>query len=98
MFAFTLHNIHCTLLKALLYKQNIELRLGEIVSWNEYTVKPAYNVHPDPVNLKVVPVVDKWSLLRSHRIIKSSKNETLINMVIVVKQVVAIRRWSLTQV
>ena len=57
------------------------------------TVKPVYNDHPqDP---KIVAVVDWWSLLRGHLCCVHSKWGLKSGYC---REVVVIRRWSLTQV
>jgi len=69
---------------------NLKIRLNKHLT---YTVKPVYNDHPrDP---KKVTVLDRWSLFSGHL--------CYIVVIYVIDsgrcwQVVAIRRWSLTQV
>ena len=58
------------------------------------TVNPGYNDHPwDP---KIVVVVDRWSLLRGHLCYKSSNKGSQNGSRY--RQLVAVWRWSLTQV
>ncbi len=67
---------------------------SNIVEESLYTVKPVYNDHPrDP---KFVAVVDRWSLFRGRFMLWSLKLGLQNGGRC--RQVVAIRRWSLTQV